>query len=307
MVPTTLVEKLKTIYNLVSSNPFFFVALISALILLILIVIILKKEKKINIKLFLIVWATITTAILVKYHKFILSLSDSLIENIVMAIYFPNFAIFTIVLIISNVSLFFNVTKKDINIAYKTIQIPSAVLINFLFVLILDIVATNHIDVYSQTEVYQNNNLYVLLELCMLIFTISIILTLMVYMIKRLLKTIPKNNNTKIASPQQFIGTVENTKIINANPVNIGIPPITSTTQPMPNTISATNYTNIRSNIQYPNSTPAPINDLITPVNNQISHNVSADQTNNLSSLNQPPIINNNIQTNSQNNDIEIL
>lgn len=337
MVPTSLIEKLKTIYNIISSNPFFFVALIIVIILLILVAISLKKYKKINIKLFMFVWILITALIIIKYHKFILNLGDSLIENVLMAIYFPNIAIFTIVLIISNVTLFYSIIKKDLNMVYKVMQITSAIIINFLFVLILDTVVANNIDIYSQTEVYQNNELFVLLETSMLIFTINVVLTSMIFIIKKLLKSTNKKttDNTKVVqslppsatlieqpiqNPNTYSTPVTTVQLNNSIKPFESIMPKTAENINMTNTSFSTNYNNSPSinSTQYTNTGQPFINNLTQPTNNQesilhysqpivnnqrITTNTQTQQVNNVSIINQTPISQNaNIQSNSQNN-----
>lgn len=330
MMPISLIEKLKTIYNMISSNSLFLIALIITGILLLLIAISLIRHKKINIKLFLFIWLLITILIIIKYHKFILALGDSLIENVLMAIYFPNFAIFTIVLTISNISLFYNIIKKNISMIYKVIQIISAVLIDFLFILILDTVVVNNIDIYSQTEVYQNNNLFVLLETSMIIFTINVILTLIIFVTKKLLK-----HNKQKLSPKTQVELIDKTIIennndqIEQNPIrndtieqnyNTNIPP-TNTNQT--HQVSILNYNsvpNINTNAQYNNLNQATTNNLNRPIYYQesimqynqqanLTPNIKQTTINNNQSINTTSILHQTPieQKTNQNDDIETL
>lgn len=270
MIPTSIIEKLKTIFNIISSSPFFFIALIIAIVLLILVIISLKKYKKVNTKLFVISWIFVVIVLIIKYHAFIINLIDSFIENIFMAIYFPNFAVFTIVLLITNISLFHSVLKKDQDMIYKIIQSISAILIDFLFILILDTTAKNNIDIYSQTEVYQNNDLFVLLESSMAIFTVDVALNTIVFIIKKLLNhnKLPQENN--IPQEQNSIPIVQQPVVEESKP-NI---PVVNTPSIQP-------------------TTPTYMNNITT---NQI--NPSIMNHNNTVNKQSPNIYNNNMVTN---------
>lgn len=288
MVPTSIIEKLKTIFNTIVSSSFFFIALIIAIVLLILIMISLKKYKKVNTKLFIVSWIFIIIALIVKYYEFMINLLDSFIENIFMAIYFPNFAVFTIVLLITNISLFHSSLKKDKDMIYKIIQITSAILIDLLFILILDTTAKNNIDIYSQTEVYQNNELFVLLESSMAIFTVNVILNMIVFIIKKLLnyKTIPQSQGlqqekTPVSTIQQSM--IEEPKSNSIISTNSKIPAATYTDN------IVTNQSNHF--ITHPNSTIIAQN---TPSNMHTSDiNKSQYQTKRIPEANIVPAVNN--------------
>lgn len=311
MVPISLIEKLKTIFNVISSSSFFFIALIISIILLILVIISLKKYKKVNTKLFIIAWLVIVILLIIKYHAFILALSDSFIENIFMAIYFPNLAIFTIVIIVSNISLFYSIIKKDRDMIYRIIQIVSAILINFLFILILDTIVKNNIDVYSQTEIYQNNNLFVLLECSMAIFTVNIALTFIIYIIKKLLKTKKTHNDNQAIKENS---NIQASQIPVNQQFNQSISNIPSQSYIMPNTTSINNNITNNSlseaiivpdinNVNRTNNNLTINNNDIRPTNQAINYTGVINQVKNNAVIKQPTtqvsILDNSIQFNN--------
>lgn len=281
MIPMSIIEKLKTIFDIVSSSSFFFIALIIAAILLILVIINLKKYKKVNTKLFVISWLFITIVLVIKYYKFIIALADSFIENIFMAIYFPNLAIFTIVLLITNISLFHSVLKKDKDMVYRIIQITTAILIDFLFILILDTIVKNNIDIYSQTEVYQNTNLFVLLESSMAIFTIDVALNVIIFIIKKLLNY--KKQPTKQELSQQNISTQttqQQTSVVEQPKPNVLTIP-TQVTQSIP--IATTNVATPQYKPQIiPEANVVPAINNVNRVNNGFINNTNNTNINNI-------------------------
>ena len=285
MIPMSIIEKLKTIFDIVSSSPFFFISFIIAVILLILVIISLKKYKKVNTKLFVISWLFITGVLVIKYYSFIIALADSFIENVFMAIYFPNLAVFTIVLLITNISLFHSILKKDKDMVYRIIQITTAILIDFLFILILDTVVKNNIDIYSQTEVYQNTNLFVLLESSMAIFTIDVALNVIIFIIKKLLNY--KKEPIKQDLPQQNISTQatqQQTPVVERPKSNIQVVPA-QITQSIP--IATTNVVTPQYKPQImPEVNVVPAVNNVNRVNNSFINNTNNTNTNN-TNLNQ--------------------
>ena len=87
-----------------------------------------------------------------------------------MALYFPNLAVYSIIILITNIRLFSSLINKKTKNSYKVANIFSCVLINFLFILILETIIKNKIDVYETLTVYSNKELLILLELSTCVF-----------------------------------------------------------------------------------------------------------------------------------------
>lgn len=292
MVPISLVEKLKTLLDIISSSSFFYAALVIAVVLLILIFINIKRQQKINNILFTIGWLFVIIVLFIKYHQSIFALGDNFIENIFMAIYFPNLAVYTFVMIVSNASLFYSVFKKDIEIITKIINVISSILIDFLFILILDIIVANNIDIYSKSEVYQNNNLFVLLEITMIIFTLWLLSLLIIKGIKRLLRHGKKNIkiesndivNDQVVNKSSFVNYQKPEKvspkptIINSN-FNYG-PTVEANVVPAINNVNVVNHNRVGIDIdkQPPIVDPSSVN-MTKPsiLNNNINNQVVPD------------------------------
>ena len=312
MIPMSITEKLKTLFGIISSSTFFLIALIISVILLITIIISLKKFKKIGKKLFIISWIVVVIVLLVRYYEYIFQLADSFIENIFMAIYFPNLAVFTMALIINNAMLYTSILKRSLDMIYRIIWITSAILTNFLFVLILDIVVSSKIDIYTASSVYSNKNLFVLLEINMAIFTVSIILTIICFVIKKITRD-KKSNITNINEYSNPVVTpvqtplvenkvspvinqqanipvrqnsIQSSPVINNQNVNTTVTPtaIPVTTQPILAPISNSNKQN------FPQPTINNQNNNVNNTNFRMTNNINANVNNN-NNINQASIL----------------
>ena len=97
---------------------------------------------------------------------------DYLMNNLFIAIYFPNLAIYLIALIVVNVIFLVSVFKKDISKVIKNINVIVFAIMNYLLALILNIIHTHKLDVFTQTSVYGNKEAQALIELSSTIFLI---------------------------------------------------------------------------------------------------------------------------------------
>ena len=318
MIPISITEKLKTLFGIISSSTFFLVALIISVILLITIIISLKKFKKIGKKLFIISWIVVVVVLLVRYYEYIFQLGDSFIENIFMAIYFPNLAVFTIVLIANNTMLYTSILKRELDMIYRIIWITSAILTNFLFIIILDIVVSSKVDIYTASSVYANKSLFVLLEINMAIFTVAVILTIICLIVKKITK-VNNLSNTNIKEYSTPVVTtvkvpLEENKTISTTTQPPSIPIMQKTSQPFINNQN-TNINNFKApnnnstNININKNQGAPVTAI--PASTQpILEPVSKPTIQNFSQLivnNQSNNINNTNINNNKNNQASIL
>ena len=171
MVKYSIIEKLNVLLTIIKSSPFFLTCFIVGTFLLSFVILDYKTTKKIRNK--FLIFALILTLgfIFYKYYNYLISLSDNLIEEIFMAIYFPNLAVYTIVIVSTNICLFISLLKKKLNNEYKVANIFSTILLDFLFILILETIIKNKIDVYETLTVYSNKELLILIELSTAIYT----------------------------------------------------------------------------------------------------------------------------------------
>ena len=138
-----------------------------------------KKKKRINKWIFISIWVILALILIIRYNSIVLYLVDNLFDTIFMALYFPNLAVYIIILIISNFFLIYSLISKTINIKSRILNFINGLVINLFLILIIDIVKNNNINIYNELELYTNSNLLILLQLTTAIFTSWILLSLL--------------------------------------------------------------------------------------------------------------------------------
>lgn len=171
MVKYTAIEKLNVLLAIIKSSPFFLTCFIVGLFIISFVALDFKTTKKVRGKLMLLCLVATIGFIIYKYYNYLLSISDNLVEEIFMALYFPNLAVYSIIILITNICLFSSLINKKTKNSYKVANIFSCVLIDFLFILILETIIKNKIDVYETLTVYSNKELLILIELSTAIYT----------------------------------------------------------------------------------------------------------------------------------------
>ena len=170
MVKYTAIEKLNVLLAIIKSSPFFLTCFIVGLFIISFVALDFKTTKKVRGKLMLLCLVATIGFIIYKYYNYLLSISDNLVEEIFMALYFPNLAVYSIIILITNICLFSSLINKKTKNSFKVVNIFSCVLIDFLFILILETIIKNKIDVYETLTVYSNKELLILLELSTCVF-----------------------------------------------------------------------------------------------------------------------------------------
>ena len=176
----SIAQKIKILNDIVISSPAFFICFFSGLLILLVCLLSILLRKKISKYFFFSIWVIAFVLIIIVYHKFVFNLFDNLFNNIFTAIYFPNLAVYSLIIIVSNGVFIYSLLNKKVGIKHKIINSTSTILLDILLLLIIDIVTKNNINVYEQLTVYSNSNLLVLLELSTAIFTSWMLLNLLI-------------------------------------------------------------------------------------------------------------------------------
>lgn len=176
----SLVEKISILMELISSSTLFLICSIMCIVLLLFFIVCIVLNKKINKWIFIILSAFICMIILINYGEIIIKILDAIIDSVFMALYFPSLPIYMIVLIISNVFLIISLFSKKLTKSKKIINITNGLILDFLLILIIEIVSRNNIDIYEQVTLYSNRYLLVLLELSMGIFVSCLLISLII-------------------------------------------------------------------------------------------------------------------------------
>lgn len=176
----SLIEKLSMLMKLISSSSLFLICMIIGILLLTVLVICTILNKKVNKWLFIGVFAVVCILLLINYSSIIIKIFDIILDSIFVALYFPNLPIYISVLLIINTMFIISMFSKKQTKSTKLANIISAILFDFLLVLIIEVVRSNNINVYEEVNLFTNSNLLVLLELSMGIFVSWILASLFI-------------------------------------------------------------------------------------------------------------------------------
>ena len=175
MATLSLLEKLAIIFEVSKSSIVFLVAIM----LLIFFGLVLITTNKLNVKtsrrLFLLIYIFIFACIIVLYKDSFSTMVTYLMNNLFKVIYFPNLAIYLFAIFIMNIILWYSVFSfKSTNII-KNVNIIIYIIINYLLVVLLDIINKQKLDVFNQASIYGNKSAQAVIELSSLIFIVWII------------------------------------------------------------------------------------------------------------------------------------
>lgn len=137
-----------------------------------------QQTKKIYIGLY-------TIAILILLGTSFNSISDiieNFNKNLFIAIYFPSLAVYSLVIIITNIIFLKTVFDTKINKIIKKINITVFIVIMYIFSLLVHIINKEELNVFKQESIYSNQNAHALIELTSIIF-ITWIMFIIIYKI----------------------------------------------------------------------------------------------------------------------------
>ena len=226
MSKLSLLDKLKIFFEVSKSTSWIFVVII---ILLVVGFIFLKNNKK-NEHLSKIVYRvfalTVLTLVIITYHAPLNNLFDYMMNNLFIVIYFPNLAIYFAAMISANIILWISLFNYKTGEVIKKLNIIIYLILNYLLVLIFNVVNKNNLDIFNQESIYKNNNATALIELSSIIFILWIIFliiykVILIYLrkdykpkvkkvlVKKEIKKLPDNFNN-IEIPSYVYGNIPN-------------------------------------------------------------------------------------------------
>ncbi len=151
-----------------------------------------KKEKKV-IK---IAYIIVLTCLIINYSSSFLSFLDYMVNKIFLVIYFPNLAAYVVMVLIATAIFIHSLFSQRINVVIRNINIGVYVLILYFLFLLGQVVVNKNINVYSELAIYQNEEMMVLIEITMILFSLWI-LGLGIYKLFKLVINRKNNHETK--------------------------------------------------------------------------------------------------------------
>lgn len=176
----SIIEKFKILFDTLMSFKFIFILIILMLILTILFICKKMSNKKYVIFMSLSMVLTFIISI-VKNHKILSNTFDNFTTIFFNGIYFPSIYIYIsvlIVILLAFIASILNSKKKKI---YKIINSVTFIINNIFFIIILNIIAKNNINVFEISSLYTNKSLVAILELNMGLFILWITTLSIIY------------------------------------------------------------------------------------------------------------------------------
>jgi len=214
MSKLTLWKKLAIFWQVSKSSYLFLIVLAVLLILGFIFLTTNKRNSKRRKLAYIISSAIILVLMIVFYHGSLASIFDYMMNNLFIAIYFPNLAIYFAAIIIMNIILWVSLFNFKTTNIIKKVNIVVYVIMNYLLALLLSVINTNKLDIFNQASVYGNNDARALIELSSFVFVIWIIFLviyklILIYLRKdykqKVKKVIVKKTVRKL--PDNFIPT----------------------------------------------------------------------------------------------------
>ncbi len=211
MEQISFLERIGKIFGLITSSAFF-ISLFVIVILTVALVIINSKVKIKLPKLFAgIGYLIVIVFIIVKYGMALYNMQDTFTDKVFSSFYFPNLITYISIVLISIFVMVLNILNREKTLVFRTIGIISFGIIIMLFIISLDTVIKNEIDIYSAKSIYENTDLMVTIQTSTAIFFIWMIIELIDYFSKKLAIKVdskPKSNGNKNNTSNQNAKTI---------------------------------------------------------------------------------------------------
>ena len=168
-------DKLAVFFT-VSKSSYLFIVMIALLFVIgIILYTSKKKTAKRNKTVYIVCSVFMLLFLLFSYHKLLGKIFDYMMNNLFITIYFPNLAIYLGAMIIMNIIVWVSIFHYKTSDLIRKVNVVVYVIMNYILALILSVINTEKLDVFTQSSVYQNNKAAALIELSSVIFVVWII------------------------------------------------------------------------------------------------------------------------------------
>ena len=171
----SIIEQIMTFITLPFQS---FLTIEILLIFIILYIFLLYNEKRQSKK----VKVTLTALIIFFFSLLVFYFSDDIInvlseiiKTIMRCFYFPNIVFYILTVIISLIILIYTVLKEKITKLNKTITYTFTIIHLFLFTNFISLAITNNLSLIDSTNIYQHDQLFVIVLFSQIIFILLII------------------------------------------------------------------------------------------------------------------------------------
>lgn len=178
MSSITLLDRIKTIFSLATSQSFFISLFIIILFTVVVLIVDIKVKSKASKYAVGIAYFGVAILILSRYGKYLSNLGDSVVDKFFRGMYFPNVVVYFAMLIISILLLIYVLVDGKFSLFSKISTFSCFSLLWFFFVMLLDTAKGDNVSFYKVEEVYANETIAILMQASMAIFVIWFVIFL---------------------------------------------------------------------------------------------------------------------------------
>ncbi len=246
MKDLSFLDKLKVLVDVSSSSGLCIASIFVIVFLAFMMITTNKRNSKQTKMLYSIIYIVLIIVMFIQYGSSFSTMFDYMMNNLFIAIYFPNLAIYLAAIIATNIILWKTVFNFKEDKLLKVINTIIYSIMHYLLILILNVVNSSEIDVFDNASVYANNDALALIGLSSTIFMIWIIFIIIYKIIrgrqkvhevvrsrqpvKRRLPSniievaVPKEVKEVIKIREEVVKTEEPVKILPSNIIEVAVP-----------------------------------------------------------------------------------
>lgn len=209
MEEVSFIERIRLLSNLITSSPFFIVILL----LLITATVTLVFSKKLNNK-YIKITVTILyflsiILIIFNYGNSFLRFFDNLINKLFTYLYFPSIIAYLCLMIIGIFILIKMIISKEKSKFIVVCNIILFTISSLLFILSIDTIVSNNIDIFKKVSLYNNETLMVLIQANTTIYLIWFIILFIRFIVNKIVKKLDEESIIQ----KEFLNSNENIEV----------------------------------------------------------------------------------------------
>ena len=290
MTYTSIIEKLQYLFEFIQSSYVYMIFI--GIVMLLIFVRIFKKIKNNKFMIIMtIVYLTLFGIVIFNNYQNLGSTFDSIIDNIFTNIYFPSIYAYLFILGVVDIAFLISTFNIKIEKIYKIVNGVCFGIIQFILVIVMEIIAGNNIDVFDKSSLFTNVGLVAMLELSVNVFIVWLIVLGGIYVVNIITERILAKGTDKILENTPAVMNDRDLEVVINNNIESDYLYDNKTTNAIENNFSLndlvhksvgievdkeviSNANNISNNMVY--KTNSDINSVSKPVNNN-TNNVKED------------------------------
>ena len=197
MKDLSFLDKLKVLVDVSSSSGLCIASIVILVFLAIIMLTTSKKNSKQTKLFYILIYIALLVVMLIQYGSSFSTMFDYMMNNLFIAVYFPNLAIYLAAIIATNIILWKTIFNFKEDRLLKVVNTIIYCIMHYLLVLIMNVVTSSGINVFDNSSVYSNNQALALIGLSSTIFMIWIIFII----IYKIIRSSQKNKENEVVRP----------------------------------------------------------------------------------------------------------